>query len=237
MTVFAISQKDGSTRVLIIARTRVSDRDICLGGLDLDTSRCLRLSTATGSNFTYDAPFSVGSIWQLTFTPRPNCLPPHIEDVHVQSFHRIELAAAPGRLVLDHAEKLPVWRGGPGNLFDGLLTPDNRAGREFAGSLYVFTGNPAPAVSLGYWIPDRDLRVTTGRRRSGRTGQDVYYIDQSGPDTTVRIVHSGLTPLPSVIPSGSVVSLSLARWWTPANDSDQRPRCTLQICDVLATNG
>ncbi len=222
-------------RVLITARTRVSDRDICLGGLDLDSNRCLRLSAANGSNFSHDVPFAVGSIWRITSAPRPNCPPPHVEDVHVQKFAHIGISPTPGRLVLDKSEDLPVWRGGLDQLFDGLLTPDRRPGREFASGLFVFAGNPVPAMSLGYWLPDRDLRVTTSRRRSGRTGQDVYYVDQSGPNATVRIVHSGLMPLPRVITSGSVVSVSLARWWTPKDDSDQRSRCTLQICDVLTT--
>ena len=221
------------SNVVITARTRVSDSEICLGGIDVDAVRSVRLSTANARNFSHHAPFDVGSVWSMEYTPRSQCIAPHVEDVNVHSYEAASEQPDFGELLTNESDHLHVWRGGPDALFNGLLSPDSQANRQVAGGLYVFDGQPIPPVSLGYWIPDRDLRATRSRRRSGRYGYDIYHVDRSGPSSTVKIVHSGLRTLPSVIPSGAILSLSLARWWAPRDDPDRRRRCTLQVCDLL----
>lgn len=221
------------SRVVITARTRIKDRDICLGGIDLDSMRTLRLSTAQSRNFTNDSPFHVGSSWIIDYTNRPNCIAPHMEDVNVDAYTHIADTFDFSKLFGANKLELRVWRDGPETLFDGVLTSEMSQARTLAGGLYVFQGGKTPSMSLGYWSPNRDLRARRSRRHSGRVGFDVYYIDDSGTDGTVRIVHSGFEPLPPTIPVGSMLSLSLARWWRPRGDSDQRERCALQICDLL----
>lgn len=221
------------SRILITARTRISDRELCLGGIDLDRNRCVRLSTAQAQNFSHNAPFQVRSMWHMDYAPRPHLVVPHIEDVNVRAFTQFQERTDFLKLFQEREPELPVWHGRPSLLFDGLLTSDSRENPAQAGGRYAFRGNRVPSVSLGYWIPDRDLQARRSRRRTGHVGYDVYYVDLTEAGTTVKIVHSGFQQLPPTIAVGSILSLSLARWWAPKDDPDQRERCTLQVCDLL----
>jgi hypothetical protein len=220
------------SRILITARTRISDHELCLGGIDLDRNRCVRLSTPQAQNFAHNAPFQVKSMWNMD-VPRPHLVVPHIEDVNVRALTQSQERADFLKLFQEREPELPVWHGSPTLLFDGLLTSDTREDRARAGGQYAWRGNRVPSVSLGYWIPDRDLHARRSRRTSGRVGYDVYYVDRTGPSSTVKIVHSGFQQLLPTIAAGSILSLSLARWWAPKDDPDQRERCTLQMCDLL----
>ena len=217
------------SRVLLTARTRMNDNEICLGGLDLDANRCVRLFATRGEYFRPSAPFQVGHLYSVEYRPDRTYTLPHGEDVEVIRFTSMGPVDSPRATVLERKAELPFWEGGLEALFDGRLSlsPDNGQ-RQHASAAYVFEGDPLPAQSLGYWLPDRDLRVVTAKGK-----RDAYYLDPTGVTPSWRLRHNGLHPLPPVIPSGSLLSVSLARWWLPDNDRDPRRRCTLQLCDLL----
>ena len=70
--------------VLIVAKTRMKNPYLCVGGLDLETNQGLRLLQSNGSNQLANTRFNVGEIWDIDYVPKKEVEPPHIEDVIVQ---------------------------------------------------------------------------------------------------------------------------------------------------------
>lgn len=226
------------TTVAIVARTRVNDTDLCIGALDLETFECLRLSTSDGLGFNHDAPFAVGTCWLMNYVPKSqsHIESPHVEDVNVRSFSATSMEIDLARVIVENQARLPVWTGSPSSIFDGVLRglPLHEQGR-YSGGLFLFRDSldDDSTRSLGFWIPDRQLRVTTQQRRNKGPRQLVNYVVADGSTPTYAIGHSGLSILPAIIAAGSVLSVSLARWWSPSDIPGAESRCTLQVCDLL----
>jgi hypothetical protein len=70
--------------IVITAKTRMG-RDVCVGALDLETDRSLRLQRSDGSNQPADCSYEVGQTWEMEYQACANLRPPHIEDVMVLS--------------------------------------------------------------------------------------------------------------------------------------------------------
>ena len=67
------------SKVLIVSRTRMKGKH-CVGGLELDTRRSLRLLTEKGHNQDSDCEYKVGQIWDCSFN-QIVIEKPHTEDV------------------------------------------------------------------------------------------------------------------------------------------------------------
>src|SRR5580704_10054393 len=102
--------------VLIVSKTRMGAAR-CVGGLGRPNGQSLRLLTANGRNQPGNTLFEIGSIWDLQFVPRQNCVPPHVEDVLVTNAVRVGEQANLRDTLLAHA---PVWNGTIDTIFDGL---------------------------------------------------------------------------------------------------------------------
>lgn len=196
--------------VLIVARTKVRSR-VCLGGLELSESRSLRLVDQGGYFFSPEGPFAVGLVWDLEWVPASGIVPPHVEDVVLRSSRFVRAERSVRDLLL---ATVSPWTGPLAGTFDGRLacTP----GLPY--SLYACRGHGIPARSAWYWVVDRELVLENGR----------YVLRKDGL-TVLRVAYVGAEAAPRVLSAGTLVYLSLARWWRPDDVPDAEERCYLQI--------
>lgn len=85
---------------------------------------------------------------------------------------------------------------------------------------YTSERTGVPDRSTGFWIPDRELRLRGG-------GKHYNYVKgalQRG------LSHVGEAAATRRIPAGTLVRVSLARWWKPEDaDPDFEERCYQQL--------
>lgn len=200
-------------RVLIVAKTRMNNDRVCIGGMAHQTHQSLRLLQSDGNNHPQSVNFEVGDIWDLEFRLRQNPRPPHIEDALVTKKQRA------GR-IRDLRQFLvgvtTPWKGSPDQLFDGLIAFTS------GGSGYISENTGLPNTSTGYWIPNRPLTLTTHYEK--------FRYEYSYPNgRTIHISFVGITEPVQQIESETLVRVSLARWWHPDDSPDMEDRCYLQL--------
>lgn len=202
-------------KIVIVSKTKMVAND-CVGGIGLKKGQFVRLLDQNGSNQPVNCDFEIGEIWKIEFAPKNNCIQPHVEDVLVSSKSRTQKIVTNQGL----SKWIPtnfddkVWRGSPDALFDGLIRFTE------SGSGYINEENGVPNCSVGFWISDRDLS------RSEYQGKTRYNYPSIGNWRSIKYVGKE-EPIDS-IPAGTLIRLSLARWWSP-DDSDLEERCYLQI--------
>lgn len=179
---------------------------VCVGGYLIVPSRCVRLIPVGRRNHPLNTNYDVGQIWDIQFNEPAQVTPPHTEDIYVTG----------GKLV-DHIpnvqidEIIPIYQGSVDGLYEGLISFTS------SGSGYTSQQRGVPNYSTCFWKLNRDLR------RSGKyfeCGRDNGY--------GVRFPYVGLQDSIETIEAGTIVRLSLARWWSPA-DSDVEKRCYVQL--------
>ena len=196
--------------VLIVARTRMSGTSRCIGGIAQD-GRSVRLLTQTGGNYDTRAPFQVGQVWDLTYMRRPKLVLPHVEDVLVMHARYLGIQTR----LRDHLlRRIRPWQGSIDQIFQGYL------GYTASGNGYVCERKGIPDRSTGFWVPDRDLHLRDdGKHYDYGTGfprRGLSYVGETVPI--------------SLIPAGTLVRVSLARWWKPQDaEADLERRCYLQL--------
>jgi hypothetical protein len=201
------------TTVVIVSRTRMGN-GVCIGGLSESENRNLRLLPASGAHsHPSSAPYQIGEIWDMDLVPPAELEPPHIEDVLVRRARRSGVQQDLQTWLLAHVEP---WRGDGQVLFDGLLVISGN------GSAYI-SRQGVPDRSVGFWIPDADLEFTTDPRRG--------YLVQFGW-RTVTVGYVGVAEPAPLITAGSLVRVSLARWWSPGGADFEA--CWLQISGCYA---
>lgn len=183
----------------------------CIGGLTRDGVN-VRLIPAGRQNHPEDAAYEIGDLWDMALTPVAETVPPHVEDQRIDSAKRIGRARSLETLIPSRAR---VWRGGPDSLFGGALQY-RPSGRAYIGRDFV------PASSVGFWIPDRPLE---SRSLFGKAGY--VYEGPGGMSASFRYV--GYVPVISRIRAGTLVRVSLARWWRPPDDPDSEECCYAQV--------
>lgn len=198
--------------VLILSKTHMNNGQTCVGGITLK-GKYVRLLDSNGSNQPGDTDFEPKQAWEIEFEERRNNTPPHVEDILIQS------RTAKGKLkdsitIKDFIEKrnIPIWQGSPDALYDGLIqwTP--------SGSGYIDKNGGVPNHSVGFWISDRDLgkKEYKGIRYQYPSSVGWRSIKFKGFEETVNI-----------IPAGTLLRVSLARWVT--FNKDEEPKCWLQL--------
>lgn len=184
---------------------------ICIGGV-LANGRFVRLLKSDGQNQDIDTDIEVGDVYEIKFSERENKKPPHIEDVLVHSIEYQYCASSIRTMVkvLKEDLKVKIWRGGIDELFDGHLHWTN------SGSGYISESGRIPQNSVGFWMPDKDLKRRDYNER----------VRYSYPLNWRNISFVGLQNPVDLIPAGTLVRVSLARWWSPNEDEE---RCYLQL--------
>jgi len=111
------------------------------------------------------------------------------------------------------ARGIPIWKGSPDQLFDKLLkwTPN--------GSGYISNSNGLPKNSVGFWICDKSLS------RVSAFGKIRY--EYPDANNNRGMVYKGVDKHIKVIPAGTLLRVSLAKWMSFAGDDE--PKCWLQL--------
>ena len=190
----------------------MNHNQVCVGGLTLN-GRYVRLLDENGSNQPEDTDLDPKQAWEIEFLERPNNTPPHVEDVLVQN------RTSKGNLK-DHItvkdfilkRNIPIWKGHPDVLFDSLIKWTS------SGSGYIDKDGGVPIHSVGFWISDKDLR------RKDYKGIRYQYPSSSGWRS---MKFKGLEEPVDVIPAGTLLRVSLARWVTFKGETVEK--CWLQL--------
>ena len=199
---------------------------VCVGGVDVDYHRSVRLLTANGGHETEEAcPYEIWDIWEVDYYMKQRRPNPHTEDANVTRREKIERVDAPNMSVNRFSAvleglRIPLFRGSLFSVFDGKLKlKDNDR-------LYI-SKDDVPAYSTCFWISDKrllgyyDSRGRWKYRYNNMTNMYGYTISFVGTEE----------PL-DTIEAGSLIRLSLAHWWKP-EDSDDEERCYLQLSGCL----
>jgi len=196
-------------RVLIVAKTHMAS-GVCIGGLTHDENKNVRLIPSGHRNHPADTPYDIGQVWDLDFHPSPEVTPPHVEDVIVTKERYI--AQVPNLLEI-LTERVKPWQGNPEQLFDGFLT--------FAesGKGYISQLKGIPKVSTGFWLPSRPLDKIASFDKT-----NYFYNSRFG---RFSMPYVGFALPIDQIPAGTLIRVSLARWWPPPGTNEKR--CYLQL--------
>jgi hypothetical protein len=198
--------------ILITSKTH-KGRSACVGGLVLSNNRLVRLLNPGNWDQYEDTDFDVGDVWDIQFYDRQGVVPPHIEDIIVQHKHYLRRIGDISNYVLECGVK--IFRGSPDQIFNGNLE------WTVNGSGFIGNKERLPPNSVGFWISDRDLILN----------EDFKHYNYSSADAitfTKRLPFVGFDPRVNIIPQGTLMRISLARWWKPI-DSDLCERCYLQL--------
>ncbi len=199
-------------RVVIVAKTR-RGTGACVGGITQD-GRSVRLVDAdAGRNEHAGLEYNVGEVWEIESTPDLAVVPPHVENIIVLAARRLKR--------VDNLEEIirrfmPPVEGGPEQLFEGRLQALP------SGALFIAERTGLPLRSTMFWTPDQPLqRDTDGKRIRYRYPTD---------DGWRTLTFVGFQEPPEVIPTGSLLRVSLAHWWKPKDaPPEEELRCHAQL--------
>jgi hypothetical protein len=196
-------------KIVIVGKTHMWQA-ACIGAMEMETGQSLRLLTAGGTNHPADTPYNVGGVWEITVGGRPEADPPHVEDVLV--YHAELLDETVGDLKGEILRWEKPWLGSPNNVYDNLIRATSN------GSGYISKSVGLPNRSTGYWISDKPLTLD---------GERYTYPALAG---VRRMTYVGFVPAIATIPAGTLIRVSLARWWRPQDvDDSMEERCYLQL--------
>jgi len=203
-------------RVLIVAKTRMG-YSTCVGGLNLETKQNIRLLRSDGSNQPNTTRFEVGQVWELAFQPLSDTTPPHVEDVRIMRETFIGTASNLRNMLIQRVEP---WQGDPDQLFEGKLTIEKTG--------YISMTRGLPSCSTGYWLPNNPLSLNVNFREGQLYYQIVTQPEEIFPAVRrLFIKYVGFAEPIDLIPSGTLVRVSLARWWQRPGTEEER--CYLQL--------
>ena len=196
--------------VIIVSKTHMSNA-ACVGGV-LANGRFVRLLDSNGYNQDSETELEVGDVYTITFSERNDTRPPHVEDILLNSMEHKFTFSTIEKMVEYLTDKLKVniWRGSTEALFDGKLQWTS------GGSGYISESGEIPDNSVGFWIPDKNLTRNDYNEK----------VRYSYPIRWRNISFVGFQNPVDNIPAGTLVRVSLARWWSPNEDEE---RCYLQL--------
>lgn len=195
--------------VIIVSKTRMSSA-VCVGGI-LKNGRAVRLLTQNGSNQEVNIDMNIGDVYEITFSERNDKKAPHNEDILIQTKaykHNFSSMKEMVDYLFDNVE-ITFWAGNISKIYDGTLQWTGN------GSGYISEKGGIPKNSVGFWMPDKDLT----RIESNEKVRYKYNNDKNIP-------YVGLQGQIETIPAGTLIRVSLARWWSPDINEE---RCYLQI--------
>lgn len=193
--------------VLIVSKTKMAN-GVCIGGINEQSGELIRLHNERGGNLTADVPYEIGDRWEMMVKTAWNVREaPHVEDKQITPIKKIENVGISGIIdyVNNHNLENRLYKGSLMGTFEGSLQDRN----------YV-TRDCVPSFSTQFWIPDEPLKHVYYFKKD-------YYIYKE-----LKIKYVGFLPAVAIIPSGSIVRLSLANWFN-GNGTWPEERCYLQI--------
>lgn len=196
--------------VTIVAKTRMGG-GACIGAIAEDGRSVRLIALNADHDVQFNQEYQVGDVWEIATGPDA-ITPPHTENVVVHRKKRLGPAADLPALIERH---MTPRAGGLEALYDGLT----QAGPH--GALYIAEASGVPGYSTQFWRPDQPLtRDTSGKRIR-------YRYPTAGGGRTLTFV--GFQEPPSLIPAGTLLRVSLAHWWRPADEPEAELRCYVQL--------
>lgn len=185
----------------------------CIGAIAED-GRSLRLIAPDAERAVrFNQEYEVGDVWELIATrPVADAKAPHTEDIIVDEKRYLGQARS---LIASIEKHMPPQTGEIETLFDGLLQVT-----EF-GSMFVAERSGVPGYSTLFWRPPAPLALDD-------SGVRIRYRYPTDDGDRVLSFTGYQDPI-AEIPAGTLVRLSLARWWHPADGSGGEPRCYVQL--------
>ena len=191
------------TEVLIVAKTNMSRGTYCIGGVQLGSLRSLRLVPSNQNSHPKDTPLDVGQVWDFTLQEMPpaQVTAPHVEDIRVLrgKMLRAMLFNEVRDFVLDNIDVPTVH---PKDLFFGRLQFKQSEKKR------ITPEGGIPLKSTGFWRLDGDLilQEIEGKAR-------YVCFDHSRRKAVLDLPFLGQQSLADVIPAGTLLRLSLSRWF------------------------
>ena len=194
--------------VLIVGKTKMAGSSRCIVGI-LEDGTSVRMIKPDGQ---WDATtkFEIGEVWDIEFTHLPGLIPPHTEDILVTKYEYVRNQAGLSAHIIS---RIPPCQGGIGQVFNGTLNfTDKNNG-------FISARGEVPDYSMCFWIPNKDLTLRP----------DGNHYDYSQSFSPKGMGYGGEQVAIQTIPAGTLVRLSLARWWKPEDVEDLEERCYLQL--------
>tara|TARA_B100000795_G_scaffold142621_1_gene106779 strand:+ start:1384 stop:1971 length:588 start_codon:yes stop_codon:yes gene_type:complete len=189
-------------KVLILSKTRYGNNSVCIGGLVIENNQYVRLLDEDGDYQQINTEFKIGEIWNISFIESNQLTEPHNEDIKVQEAEYVEqLNDTLSFLKLSGIE---IWENNLENSFERNLSWTGN------GSGYI-TKKDIPTNSVGFWTCNEDLKY-----------DGEYYLYKN-----IRLKYKGLRKAKNIIAKGTLIRLSLAKWWN--SDGEMEDRCYLQL--------
>ena len=198
--------------ILITSKTH-KGKAACVGGLVINNNRLVRLLNPGNWDQYADTDMDIGDVWDINYNPREDVKPPHIEDVIIQSKRYIREITNISEFILNSG--ITIYRGSPNQIFEGRLRWTG------SGSGYIENRENLPPNSVGFWISDRELILDEDEKHYLYSLNNHFMVDK-------RFPYVGFEPNINRIPAGTLMRVSLARWWKP-EDSEMNERCYLQL--------
>ena len=194
-------------KVLIVAKTRRAP-GACVGGIGENGQSVRLIAADAATNLRAGMEYDVGDVWDIESYPDPQIIPPHVENIIVTSGRKVK----PSKRVAEAIYRyMPPVMGGPEKLFDGVVQTG------VSGSLYIAERTGLPQRSTMFWVPDQPLMLDCSAKRLH------YRYDRK------TIVFVGFQEPVKVLPAGTLLRVSLAHWWRPADKPDEEQRCYVQL--------
>lgn len=211
-------------KVLIVSKTIAWDK-YCIGGIDVVSETPVRLLLEQGGGGYQMIPteiakewkIDVGTIFSMKYEVRKARTAPHVEDCFLRKIDPNSREEVPDLLAWlnTNLPKSMVWTGGLGALFEGKL--------EFNKWRAFIEQAPGPNCSVGFWRPANTLWA----QEDEDSGKVSYKFNDAQLELPKYIAYVGAEPHLKKIDAGSLVRVSLARWWD--RDGADPDRCYLQI--------
>lgn len=189
--------------VLIVDKTKISNETYSVGGLQMDSLRSLRLFPPTLNSHPKDTPLDIGQVWEFTLQEMSpeEIVAPHVEDILVigaKMLRTISLDQVKA-FVLENIDA-PIVH--PKDLFYGRLQSKQSEKKR------ITPDGGIPLKSSGFWRLDGDLILQ-------EVDNEARFIcmDYSRRRTIIDLPFVGEQALEEVIPAGTLLRLSLSRWF------------------------
>ena len=210
------------SKVLIVSRTRMRENRVCVGGIDLDNNRPIRLLDPNGYHeIESECPFNIGDLWECSYVRNPKRPAPHLEDTNVIIRELLEKESCKTsddfRSTLS-THGIKIFTGSLDNCFESCLFYD--------GHRYYVKEENVPNYSTCFWINDHWLKNNDYHKPEGGVKKQLAYMN-GATHWGIPIAYVGLGVTPNSVIPGSLVRLSLANWWSKAEYTPKR--CYLQI--------
>ena len=205
-------------QVLIVSKTKMQHDHVCVGAIDLEKKKSIRLLNEDGFHETLqDCPYELLQIWDIEYK-HTNYRPlPHSEDVSVLS-RTYTGENMDNKMLLQVLQdcNIPLYRGSLMNVFEDKLRHTS------LGKLYI-SQDLCSSFSTCFWISDSVIF------KKEINGKIYYHYTATSFPIGIQIPYVGLEEISAQsIPQGTLLRLSLANWWAP-EDSDCEERCYLQL--------